>query len=261
MKTILLATCVTVFLAGCASTANYVHSTPSTLFVDSQLALPASETLKDKIQLQCMRYQDHNNLPDAPRNLRECLYVTTDASKLLASASKDIAERDEVISYLTAISDFNCSNFMMRAFALRTGMDASKSFLSDLATGASAGTAFSTPALSAGLSLSNLVVGKGVDAITGAYYFGETFSAMESLISAERMRIKRYIRSRQATVDNKFPAYDLRAALSDIRDYDDACSIKFGLGKLKQNADKVKTDESAKKIDSELDPSKAATFK
>ncbi len=197
---------------------------------------------------------------------RECLYVSADAANLTGTLKEEklnVVVRDRTITFLTTLSDMNCSNFLQRAFANKAGLDYSKSFISDMATGVSAGTAHANPAVSAALSVSNLVVGKGVDTFNATYYYDKTFQAMESAILAERLRIRTYIIAKQAkSVDVKVPVqYDIMQALGDIRAYDDACSIKAGLGQLVALADNKKKEDAAVKIKVELSNSPAETAK
>jgi hypothetical protein len=161
--------------------------------------------------------------------------------------------RDKAIAYLLGVSDSNCSNFLDRAFANKAGLDISKSLASDMATGVSALTAFNTPAISAGLGLTNLVVGKTVDNVNATFYFDKTFQAFEAAVITERTRIKSDIINRQASrpvssTDGSAVQYGLFEAMTDIRTYDDACSMRVGLSKLVETASaqkKAQTDQSS----------------
>lgn len=229
-------------LTGCAGTAEYLRSEPVTHFQVTE-KMPVPEQLEKLITLHCMKSPDTGQ--DSPSHGKECLYLSADISKL-ASAAPDNQLRDQALAYLMGLSDMNCSNFLHRAFANKAGLDFTKSFISDLATGVSAGTVYANPAISAGLSVGNLVVGKGVETFNAVYYYDKTFQAMESAIAAERLRVKGYIIARQAKSNGtELPVlhYEILAALSDIRVYDDACSIKAGLAKLVQVADDQKAEE------------------
>jgi hypothetical protein len=251
-----LAIGLSLILEGCANTAEYLRSQPVTHFpANTTIAVP--EELKNLLVLHCMKDQTTAYVENGTQTT-ECLYVSADASKITSTLKlqDETTVRDKAITFLTSLSDMNCSNFLHRAFANRAGLDFTKSFIADLSTGASAGTAFTNPAISAALSISNLVVGKGVDSFNATYYFDKTFQALESAIIAERLRIKTYILAKQAQTNANAQKgvvkYEIVQALSDVRQYDDACSIKAGLAQLVQLADAKKNDDQKTKIQVEL---------
>jgi hypothetical protein len=192
---------------------------------------------------------------------QECLYVSADVTGLLQArdSGSDTTTRDRAINFLISLSDMNCSNFLHRAFATKAGMDFSKGLFSDIATGVSAGVVHASPALAATLNVSNLVVGKGVDSFNATYYYDKTFQAMESAIQAERLRIRTQMLGKQA--GSTKPPYDILQALSDVRAYDDACSIKAGLAQLVQLADSRKKEEQDNKLQVDISSDKASEVK
>ena len=246
-----------ILLTGCASTAEYLRSQPAAYF-PADVAQPGGK-LKDIIALHCMKEQD---VPIEAKGgkYKECLYVSADASKLIeldSDNSLDNDTRDMAITYLVGVSDMNCSNFMHRAFANKAGLDFTKRLTGDLATGASAGTAFTSPAASAALSVSNLIIGKSIESFNSNYFFDKTFQALESAIYAQRLDISSLILAKRSQARGNKQTYNIVQALSDIRAYDDACSIKAGLARLVQLADKEKdTSEKLNKAD-QIDPQKA----
>lgn len=248
-------------LVGCAGTAEYLRSQPVTHFpATATVAVP--DELKSLISLHCMKDQTAAYVENGT-STKECLYVSADASNLTSTIKQTDTPivRDKAITFLTSLSDMNCSNFLHRAFANKAGLDFTKGFISDLSTGASAGTAFSNPAVSVALSVSNLVVGKGVESFNATYYYDKTFQALESAIGAERLRIKTYILAKQSQANgqNSTVKYEIVQALSDVRQYDDACSIKAGLAQLVQLADAKKKDDEKTKIQVELSSDPVAT--
>lgn len=245
---------VVMTLTSCANTAEYMRSQPVTHFpATSTLAVP--DELKSLITLHCMKGQDVEYQENGA-NGKECLYVSADASNITSTIKQtdSAVVRDKAITFLTSLSDMNCSNFLHRAFANKAGLDFSKSFISDLATGVSAGTAHANPAISAALSVSNLIVGKGVESFNATYYYDKTFQALEAAVAAERLRIKTYMTAKQAQANTKdsLVKYEIVQALSDIRAYDDACSIKAGLAQLVQLADSKKKEDEKNKVAVEL---------
>jgi len=243
-------------LAGCSNTAEWLRSQPVTHF-PSATAIAIPDDLKALVTLHCMKDQEVS-YTDSGTNAkgRECLYVSADVSNL-AKAGTDKVLRDRAINFLTSLSDLNCSNFVQRSFANRAGLDFTKSFITDMSSGASAATAHANPAIASGLSISNLIVGKGVDNFNATYYFDKTFQALESAINGERARLKANIVAHQAQT-----TYDLSQAIADIRAYDDACSIKAGLAQLVQIAgtQKAKDQNCKNAVELATDAQKGATL-
>lgn len=243
-------------LVGCANTSEYMRSQPVTYFPASEDFVVPKE-LTGLIEVRCMMQDTDTDAVRATAK-RQCLYVSADVSKL-SSITENEDKTNIAISYLTSLSDMNCTNFLQRTFATKASLDFSKNLISDMASAASAGTAFFSPAVSAALNVGDLVVGKGVESFNATYYFDKSFQAMEAAINAERTRIKTFIIARQAKAaipDSPVP-YDLATALSDIRAYDDACSIKSGLSQLVQLADQSAQQENRQKVEVEhsADPS------
>lgn len=257
-----IATFCAVAISGCAGTAQYLRSQPSAYYNE-----PASDiTLADKdlsalFHVKCMKAESKDSLAPGNQQSPQCLYVSVDAAKVSSETVVTRSIRDKAIAYLISVSDANCSNFLDRAFANKAGLDVSKSLSSDLATGVSAATAFNTPAVSAGLGLANLVVGKTVDNINSPFYFDKTFQAFEAAVLTERARIKSEIIARQATrplisTNSSAVQYGIFDALADMRTYDDACSMRAGLAKLIETASALK---QAQTLQSAQADTKAAT--
>lgn len=287
MRNITVLAATAVALAGCADSAHYLRSRPVTYFpgeqsssetlssekpISKNLAVP--KPLNQLITLHCVK-EEASPYADGNTQFTECLYVSAEfnplwsgtekadvdtskpASKKAGSTKKKGAtlnsEQDLAVSYLLDISDMNCSNFMQRAFAMRSSAGFANNLTRDLAAGFGAVTAFSSPALSAGLGVTSLIVGSGVKSFDAEYFLNESFQAMESAIAAERLRIRTSILLNRANPD---PAarYGIAEALSDVRAYDDACSFKSGLSQLAKLAKEKKTAAEASKLSAELKP-------
>ncbi|MDO8040312.1 hypothetical protein [Janthinobacterium sp. SUN137] len=244
-----------ILLSGCAGTAEYLRSQPVTHF-PSAASIAVPENLDRLIKLHCMRDQTADYVDSGGGPTKECLYVSADASQLTKTLLPDAATstRNSAISFLISLSDLNCSNYLQRAFANKAGLDFTKNLIGDVTTAVSAGTVFVSPQLSSALSVTNLVVGKGVETFNSSYYFDKTFQALESAIMAQRIRVKTYIMAKQLRVNSpgSVDNYDMSQALSDIRLYDDSCSIKAGLSQLVQLADSQKQSDQKNGIKVEL---------
>lgn len=242
-----LAAFLAAILSGCSSTAQHLRSQPAMYFPPAaKIVVP--EDIKQYVDLRCMRVQDMNSAVGSTLG-QECIYASADAAALTATPTSD-AVRNKTINFLIGVSDMNCSNFLHRAFANKAGLDFTKTFASDMATGISAGTAHASPAISAAVGVGNLIIGKGVDSFNATYYYEKTFQALKSVIAAKRSSIKSQIIAKQSQSNEQGTAvrYALGDAISDIREYDDACSIMNGLDQLVQVAGtEQKKEDAAKK--------------
>jgi hypothetical protein len=217
-------------------------------------------SIKDFLKVHCLQTSSIKYTDSGPTGA-ECLYISADVSAL-AGAKLTSDQRLSVVDALLSISDINCSTFLHRAFANRAGLDYTKTLLQDLTTAASAGTAFVSAPVSAGLSGTNLILGKGIDTLNATYYQQQTFQAMESAIDSSRQMVLATINThenakKEGTTDSSFTTAQ---ALADIRDYDDACSFKNGLAKLNEIATNAKNSAGAVKnqVQAEPDPAKKA---
>src|SRR5205085_3383507 len=61
------------------------------------------------------------------------------------------------------------------------------------------------------------------------YYLEKTFQAVEAAILEQRLRQRSAILARRADL---LPKYSLLETISDVRGYDDACSLQRGLSRL-----------------------------
>lgn len=236
---------------GCAGTAEYMRSRPVTYF---QTQIPDGKGPLARVRLHCTQVQKLPSEEQDGKNGRECLYVSADVSALMEEPVSP-QDTDEVIDYLIGVSDMNCSNFMHRVFASKANMDFTDGLVSNLATSAATATAHVDPTVSAALNVANLVVGNSMDSFNSTYFLDKTFQALEAAINSERQRIMALIIAKRATATpaGAPPAtarrYGLVQALSDLRAYDDACSIKAGLNTLvtiaeTEQAERTKTTMS-----------------
>lgn len=232
-------TALAVLLSGCGSTATYLAPQQTVYYKDKdQGSITLTDTdLNSLFELKCMK-----NMPQGPlthgesKEASQCLYIAVDAAKATSSTATTRTVRDKAIAYLLNVSETNCANFLDRAFANKAGMDVTKGLAEDVATGIGTVTAFNTPAVTAALGITNLVVGKTVDNVTSTFYFNQTFQAFEAAVITERARIKSEIISKQAqrpvVSTDTAVQYTLFDAMADIRQYDAACSMRVGLAKL-----------------------------
>jgi hypothetical protein len=243
---ILLLAVLAAQLCACAASNQALRSQPAGIFNVADYPVTTGP-LSGMVTLRCAKisgtkYQAPRPVPaqvgdsalEKAQEL-ECDSVSADVTELTSLSQEDQADvSSDVLHLLLAISDYNCSNFLNRAFSVRSTLDFTSKLVADLATGASAGTASVAPGVSAGLSGLNLVLGKTDAEFAATYYADKTFSALEKAITAERTKTKTQI------LGNKSDDYYVTDAISDSRKYDDACSIKSGLSSLNDAADQAK---------------------
>lgn len=227
-------------LSGCAASNAALRSQPAGFFDVKDFPV-ASDTLKSKVTLRCAKIAGTKYKQAKPADV-ECDSVAADLTGLTAmTAAEQKAAAPDVINLLLALSDYNCSNFLSRAFAAHSSLDFASKLLADLATGAAAGTVTLPPGVSAGFSGLNLLTGKTNAEFDVVYYANQAFEAMAKAIAAERTKRKTEILARRDSAPT--PPYLLTDAVSDARYYDDACSIRSGLQSLTVAADQAKNTQ------------------
>jgi hypothetical protein len=238
----------------------------------------------------------------------ECVYLTADPGSVLeAKKSQDAAgktsndgvehEADEVptkASVLTeaqnrhkrhldlisdrtqtliAISDYNCGNFLAKAFAFKTGTDFGSSFASTMLSSASSvlGLAGGVPALvPSAISAGSAAITGTTAAFDANFFAKQSFNIMEGGILAQRQLLRAQMNARicQGYKDlgllppaenqvcsipprTPYPGYTptrywtMPEALSDVMEYDRVCSFEGGLGILNSATAQQKTQAEA----------------
>lgn len=259
-----------VFLSGCGSTATYLAPQQTVYYKDRDhgVITLTDPDLSQLFELKCMK-----TMPQGPfsyagsKEASQCLYIAVDAAKATSTTTTTPAVRDKAIAYLLNVSETNCTNFLDRAFANKAEMEMTKGMAENLATGIGTVAAFNTPAVTATLGITNLVVGKTAENVKNTFYFQQTFQAFETAVITERARLKTLIINKQAqrpVVSTETTVqYTLFDAMADIRQYDAACSMRVGLAKLiETQAEKKRLQvEQSAIADAEAKPSSLATAK
>lgn len=255
-------------LLGCASSETYYRSeypfyfSPTGINNSSNKSVGGALAIGDLIDVHCVNEEGEivsSSSGPAAQSLsttkqdRRCLYIAADLSKLIVDpymglgsdadnkALKD--RRDILISMLINYSNQNCTRFLDRAFANKTGLDATKNLFQDLTTGAAAGTAHANPAISAALSGSNLLIGTTVANFDKTVYLNQAFTSVRSTIASKRSEAAAAILSKQA--NDTYVKYTMFNALTDIHDYAEICSIQAGLTALQTDAQKTADSDKA----------------
>lgn len=230
-----------VLISGCAGTATLLSPDNTSYFPVDDFTTP--EPLKKYLVYTCTEAVDSTFAPRSTNQRRlvsssregqprRCLYTDVKGDKLVAmdyelSEAELTKFKPLVIDLLISLSEKNCSAYKQRVLANRIGTEMTRSVFSDFSAAASAGTAFSTPALSAGLSIFNLLVGTYTDRATESYFLGQTFQTLEALIDRPREQILTNIEERR-----KDPDYSIASALKDIDKARQACSLNGALKEL-----------------------------
>ena len=218
-------------------------------FAPASLPLPPGEIAKPSksvaadadttVELKCVRTprESENRSASEMNPIPQCLYMSIDMRDVLKVPIRNRAERNRLVHLLVNVSDYNCSTFLMRAFANKAGADATRNTAKDIATAIAAGTAKVAGGFSLGIGLFNLVGGAAIDNFNQSYYSDKTFQVMAAAIGAERDRARETIISRSR---NDLADYSYLEALEDVHVYDDSCSLRRGLESLAELANKEK---------------------
>ncbi len=192
-------------------------------------AIPGSSE-PEKIEVKCVRTPRSGSLaPTEATSIAQCLYMSIEMNSLMAVPVRNEAERNRLVHLLVNVSDYNCSTFLMRAFAHKAGTDATRNTTKDIAVAIAAGTAKVASGFSSGIGLFNLVGGTAIDSFNTSYYADKTFQVMAAAIGAERDKARTSIALHRK---DGLAAYSFFEALEDVHAYDDACSLRRGLESL-----------------------------
>lgn len=245
---LLWASLVSVF--GCASTSVYLGADPGMHVAPGGVngTIPVDPELAGLVRVVAVDM--HGRVRDA--NFRgepagRALYLSVDVSGVIAQPTMGVtpgidfderlaARRNKIIDVLLMTADFNAETYLARAFANRAMLNVTRNVVSDLSLGASSGLAAISPPAASALGLTGLVLGAGTDQFNNSLYFGETFSAMELVIRAERQHLRGLIRERS---QRPYAEYSIADVLADVRRYSETCSVRFGLARLREAAESL----------------------
>jgi hypothetical protein len=151
--------------------------------------------------------------------------------------------RNQIIDTLMYYSKANSRIFLDRAFAQKAASDTLWNTLSAVLAGGAIATV-ATPPVSVGLNAVNLVGSTANNQIDKTFYEGEAFEAMEHAIHAAQAPVEQRIKAGE---NKSYADYSLPTALADINDYNERCSLRFGLielEKLASDADPTSTSNT-----------------
>ena len=232
--TSLCAIAVAILSLGCASTARYVVAQPAIQsFALTDAGLPAA--FKGRIVMKCT-LQDKDGT---------CIYASVfyDHAATFATVTKD--ERNALAYVLLSTADDNCSWFLNRVFANRSGVTGIRDGIKNLLTGAAALTAKPSPAISAGLGFANLFADSTVKSLDANEFASKTFDVIESAIKAERNKTETEI---MLKLDAGVDKYPVGALLLDVGRLKDQCTLPAGIRGLQTTATtQEQTTETARK--------------
>ena len=208
--------------------------------IDKDGAPTGEATDNDRIEVKCVRTPRSENIaPTEAAPVQQCLYMSIDIRDVLKVPVRNPAERNRLVHLLMNVSDYNCSTFLMRAFANKTGTEATRNTAKDIATAIAAGTARVAGAFSSGIGLVNLVGGTAIDNVNASYYADKTFQVMSTAIGAERDKARTTVLTHLKSTTS-LAEYSFFEALEDAHEYDDSCSLRRGLESLAAAANNQK---------------------
>jgi len=230
---------------GCASTSVYLGADPG-MHVAPRDVIPIDPDLNGLVRVVPIdmhgrvRTDQFRGEPSG-----RSLYLSVDIGGLVAQPALGVTpgpdfnerlreRRNKIIDVLLIVADHNAETYLSRAFANRAALNSGRNVLRDVSLGATSGlAAVGSPAASA-IGLAGLVLGAGVDEMNNSLYLGETFQAMELVIRSERQAMRKRIRERALLTYHEYPMADV---LADVRRYSEACSVRFGLARLREAAE------------------------
>lgn len=241
----LVIACTLAALAGCASTSVYLGSDPGMHVppIAGELEIPIDPELAGLIDIRSIDM--HGNVTTDHSSGRS-LYLSVDLTGVLARPNLGLEDgdaldlrlrdrRNDIMSVLLFVSDFNAETYLSRAFANRAFIETGNSVLQDVLAGISTGAATVSPPAAGAVSLSALVIGSAAEQVNASFYLNQTFQAMETVIRTERALLRREIRRRMNVLP--YDQYALHDGLTDIRRYSELCSVRAGLQGLARVAE------------------------
>jgi len=245
---------LSLFAISCADAAKHLRAQPA-WFLEPTSAKPLLVSLPpidkegtpigeaaeiDNVAIKCVRTPRSENVsPTEGAAISQCLYMSIDMRDVLKVPIRNAAERNRLVHLLVNVSDYNCSTFLMRAFAHKAGTEATRNTAKDVATAIAAGTARVAGAFSSGLGIVNLVGGTAIDNVNTSYYADKTFQVMAAAIGAERDKTRTVLLN-HSKVSVSLADYSFFEALEDVHEYDDSCSLRRGLESLAAAANNEK---------------------
>jgi hypothetical protein len=216
-----VAVVLSVFSLGCASTARYMVAEPAVQASKlTETGLP--DAFKDRISMKCM-LEDEGT----------CVYsgVFYDHAATFAKATR--ADRDALAYVLLTTASDNCSWFLNRVFANRSGVSGIRDGIKNLMTGAAALTAKPSPGISAALGFANLFADSTVKSLEANEFASKTFDVIESAIKTQRNKTETEILLKLGSDIDKYP---VGALLLDVSRLKDQCTLTAGIRGLQATA-------------------------
>jgi hypothetical protein len=241
---------------GCASTDKLLRPERTT-FIPQTSQVQTFKVAGMDVKMVCLEWDGKTSTFSQET---QCLYYSVDEQALFTQFGTDTAgdealklKRNALVSFLTNISDKNCSTFLGRSFANKSSFDTGKGVFQDVLTGSSAAAANAAPQTAAGLGLFNLLLGKSVDSINSTFYFEKTFQALAAAINTVRAEVRE--QGDWNKRDASYSTLTIYDALAGLRKYDDACSIRVGLSKLQETAQVAAKNEEVVALQSKIQKS------
>ena len=162
----------------------------------------------------------------------QAVYYSIDTTKLMG-VTLDKTKRNKIIEILVLVSDLNSETYLSRSYAAQLYINSGVGFLERITTAVQTGTTKASPGLSAGLGISNLLIGGVGEELNSTVYANNTYEAIQESIKSERAKRKIEIIN---GMDMDYDKYTIQDALSDIRYLAEVSSVRVGVGKLLQDA-------------------------
>ena len=229
---------------GCATDSHL--KTESTFHVPrSVTTIPVDDDLSNLIKIvpvdqseNLLNGTDDDSSSSKRDPTKQVLYFSVDVTELMGRYNLGMTnptnaqleeKRNRIIDVLLNVSDQNHQTYMSRFFAAQLNVSAARGVVQKVLDAAGASTALVSGEVTAGLNLSNLLIGGLYDEFESIVFVNKTFQAMEKAIEAKRLQLRGDIEKKKTT---PYPEYSIQQVLSDIRQYGETSSLRAGIEQL-----------------------------
>ncbi len=237
------AICLWAIVCGCASKDKYLKAEGAVHVPQSVPQItPEDPAIAELLTIRLI--QPNGKILNGGAPDKQALYYSVDMTKLMAATKlyfasgtdQELAKRrNDILEVLVLVSDLNSETYLSRAFAVDLTVRGIRGVINRTFTAAQTATSLISPETTAVLGLSNLLIGGIGDEYNSLAYANKTYDALRAAIEAERVRIKSDIK--KSTVES-YAEYSIQDALADIVRLSEASSIRMGVARLLEIAEK-----------------------
>lgn len=182
---------------------------------------------------------------DRARGSARCAHVSVRLDTVLATPTPSIGDRNRLLALLLGISDYNCAAFTAHAFGRKAQLHTATSVLSSVATAVNARSTRN----SSTADLLRLASNTANDVLGSDLQVGSAEASVEVAIGNARKKMRDRIWTRAGEDVERYP---LLAALGDLAEYDDVCSLQRGKELALEAAAEATREQQARALEALL---------